>query len=105
MADLGCHPTVMALSQGIKFSRGKYRICFREFSLIEMAYMHGFLSSPPWEFSAFLSHVSKKIYVPSMQLYLQISNYLLINKQNKWDLFYNTGMTSSQLFHCKYVSL
>lgn len=32
------------------------------------------------------------------------NNYLLINKQNKWDLFYNTGMTSSQLFHCSYVS-
>lgn len=65
MADLDCCPKAMALSQELKFPRTKYWICFRECSLIEMTYMSVFLSSPPWVFSAFLSHLSKKLHIIS----------------------------------------
>lgn len=63
MAALDCHPAAMALSQELKFPPAKCWICFRGCSLIEMAYTHGFLWAPPWVFSAFLSHLSKKMCV------------------------------------------
>ena len=62
-ANLDCHPSAMALSQELGFPPAKCWICFRECSLIEMAYIGGFLSTPPWVFSAFLSHLSKKMCV------------------------------------------
>lgn len=57
------HPAAVALSQELKFPPAKCWICFRGCSLIEMAYMHGFLWAPSWVFSAFLSHLSKKMCV------------------------------------------